>query len=106
MPDGGQRVALEPAFACDREVVEAQGEVGEVAEEGEADVPPLDAGVEASVHFELRALGDPVAEEQRQDDQERQQEDDQGPDDGQDSGRSFHGAPPAGRQRATIQTMI
>ena len=105
VPDRGQRVALEPAFPRDREVVEAQGEVGEVPEEGEADVPPLDLGVEASVHLELRALGDPVAEEQRQDDQERQQEDDQGPHDSQDAGRSFHGSPPAGR-RATIQTMI
>ena len=99
VPDRGQRVALEPALARDREVVEAQGEVGKVAEECEADVPPLDAGVQASVHLELRALGDPVAEEQRQDDEEREQEDDQAPDDGQDSSRSFHGSPPAGGGR-------
>ena len=73
VPDRGQRVALEPALACHREVVEAQGEIGEVAEEAEAHVPPLDAGVEASVHV-LRALRDPVAEEQRQDDQEQDEQ--------------------------------
>ena len=86
----GEGVALELAHAGGREVVEREGQVREVAEEAEADVAPVDAGVEVLVDRGLDARLDLAAEEQRQDEQQHEQERDYRPGPGQDAGGSLH----------------
>ncbi len=105
MPDRGQGIPLEPADAGDREIIEPEGEVGEVAEEGEAEVPPIDAGLEALIRFRLHPLRDPVAKEQRQDHQQGEQEYRQRPGDGQDAGGSLHLLPQP-NSSLTVQTAM
>jgi hypothetical protein len=88
---GSQGVALEPTLVGDGEVVQPEGEVGEVPEEAEPGVAPVDPRVDVLVGGQLGAGGDLVAEEHRED---QEQEENQGEDtaeDGQDTGAACHG---------------
>ena len=55
--------------------------------EAEADVAPVDPGVDVLVHRRFHPLGDPVPEEHRQDEEQNEQEDEQASEDGKNA---FH----------------
>ena len=77
LPYRSEGVAVEPIYAHDAQLVQAKGEVGEVPEQPQVRVRPVHPGVERLVHLRLHPLGDPPAEEQRQDHKERQHEEEE-----------------------------
>ncbi len=94
-PDRRQGIALELADPDHGEAVEAEGEVGEVAEQAEPGVPPVHLRVQRSVRFGLDPFRDPAAEQDGHQDEEQEQQGENAPEyDQRLSHGSCHGRGP------------
>jgi hypothetical protein len=87
--NGGQGVALELAGIGDGQVIQPEGEIGKVAEEGEPGVAPVDLGIDVPVGRFLGLGGDLALEEEREDQEQDQQESEQATQDDEDSFHAF-----------------
>ena len=86
----GEGIVLKSPGADRGQLVEREREVREALEEGQADIAPVDVGVEVPVRLQLRTLRDFVAEEERQREQQHEHERDQCRERSRDLRRSFH----------------